>query len=452
MGAPALSLSQSLYYALPVTAMSFSLVLTMAYISKYAIDVLGVPPMAMGLIFGASRVWDALVDPLIGPLTDRTRTRFGRRRPWIAGSALPLALFGLMLWTPPHGLDGAALIAWVTFALFGFYAAQTAFAVAHLALGAELTSQPRERTRVFALRQAASALGLMLALVLGTGLLSRAEDPRAMALYVFLAVGAFLLVAIGLSVFRLEESTGAAARAPASEAGGMARMFRDVWRNPHGRLLGVVYFVEHVGMGANAILAPFLVSYVIGQPRALPVVFAFYTSSILLSVPLWVGLARRVGKKRAWLLAMGVAVAGYLLLFAVGPGDLPLMCLVVVLTGSASSCGNALGPAVQADVIDWDEHATGERKEGTYYAAFTFLAQSAAGVMGVATGFVLDAVGYVPNAPQSESVQLAIRALMSAGPAFCFAVGMAVFARFELDDAEHARIRNELEQRLSVPR
>jgi GPH family glycoside/pentoside/hexuronide:cation symporter len=205
-------------------------------------------------------------------------------------------------------------------------------------------------------------------------------------------------------------------------------------------------------MGANAILAPFLVSYVIGQPRALPVVFAFYTSSILLSVPLWVGLARRVGKKRAWLLAMGVAVAGYLLLFAVGPGDLPLMCLVVVLTGSASSCGNALGPAVQADVIDWDEHATGERKEGTYYAAFTFLAQSAAGVMGVATGFVLDAVGYVPNAPQSESVQLAIRALMSAGPAFCFAVGMAVFARFELDDAEHARIRNELEQRLSVPR
>ena len=64
-----------------------------------------------------------------------------------------------------------------------------------------------------------------------------------------------------------------------------------------------------------------------------------------------------MGKKRAWLLGMGLAVVGYLLLFAVGPGDLPLMYLVVVLTGSASSCGNALGPAVQADVIDWDEHA-----------------------------------------------------------------------------------------------
>jgi Na+/melibiose symporter-like transporter len=159
-----------------------------------------------------------------------------------------------------------------------------------------------------------------------------------------------------------------------------------------------------------------------------------------------------MGKKRAWLLGMGVAVAGYVLLFSVGPGELPLLCLVVVLTGSASSCGNALGPAVQADVIDWDQHATGERKEGTYYAAFTFLSQSAAGVMGVATGFVLDAVGYVPNAPQSEAVQLAIRALMSGGPVICFLAGMVIFARFGLDEAEHARIRAELDARVTSPR
>jgi Na+/melibiose symporter-like transporter len=359
-----------------------------------------------------------------------------------------------MLWAAPRGLEGAALIAWVTFALFGFYAAQTAFAVPHLALGAELTAEPRERTRVFALRQAASALGLMLALVLGTGLLSRSEAPRVTALWLFLGVGAFLLLAIGISVARLPERASAGAPPglrPARRAS-IAQMFRDVGRNPHGRSLAAVYFVEHVGMGANAILAPFLVSYVIGQPRALPLVFAFYTSSILLSVPLWVGLAQRLGKKRAWLLGMGVAVVGYVLLFFVGPGDLPLMFLVVVLTGSASSCGNALGPAVQADVIDWDQHATGERKEGTYYAAFTFLSQSAAGVMGVATGFVLDAVGYVPNAPQSEAVQFAIRALMSGGPVICFLAGMAIFARFRLDDAEHARIRAELERRLSAPR
>jgi GPH family glycoside/pentoside/hexuronide:cation symporter len=440
-----------LLYALPVTAVSFSLVLTMAYISKYAIDVLGVPPLAMGLIFGASRVWDALVDPLIGPLTDRTRTRLGRRRPWIAGSALPLAGFGLMLWAAPRALEGAALIAWVTLAIFGFYAAQTAFAVPHLALGAELSGEPHERTRVFALRQAASALGLMLALVLGTGLLSRAAEPRATALWLFLGVGAFLLVAIGLSAARIEERMQRAS-VRRSRGGSVAGMFRDVWRNPHGRRLAAVYFVEHVGMGANAILAPFLVSYVIGRPRALPVVFAFYTCSILLSVPLWVGIAQRAGKKRAWLVGMGVAVVGYLLLFTVGPGDLPLMYLVVVLTGSASSCGNALGPAVQADVIDWDQHATGERKEGTYYATFTFLSQSAAGVMGVATGFVLDAVGYVPNAEQSESVKLAIRALMSAGPVGCFLAGMAIFARFRLDESEHARIRAELELRVSAPR
>lgn len=448
MQAASLRPSQLFAYALPVTAVSFSLVLTMSYISKYAIDVLGVPAFAMGMIFGASRVWDALVDPLIGPLTDRTRGRFGRRRPWIAASALPLAGFGLMLWAAPRALEGTALIAWVTLALFGFYAAQTAFAVPHLALGAELAVQPRDRTRLFALRQAASALGLMLALVLGTGLLSRSAEPRATASLLFIGVGLFLLAAIAISVVGLRERPTAQARPPLQPGSrGIVAMFRDVWHNPHGRRLAAVYFVEHVGMGANAILSPFLVSYVIGEPRALPVVFAFYTSSILLSVPLWVAIAQRLGKRRAWLIGMGVAVVGYALLFAIGPGDLPLMYLVVVLTGSASSCGNALGPAVQADVIDWDEHATGERKEGTYYAAFTFLQQSAAGVMGVATGFALDAVGYVPNAEQSDAVKLAIRALMSVGPTACFLAGMAIFARFGLDESEHARIRAELDAR-----
>ncbi len=120
--------------------------------------------------------------------------------------------------------------------------------------------------------------------------------------------------------------------------------------------------------------------------------------------------------------------------------------------GLSAGCGGTVGPSVQSDVIDYDEYMTGERKEGAYFAAWNFVYKSATAVMLILTGFVLQAVGFVPNQEQTMQVQIALVALYGAFPLVCYLVGAYLFSRFELDETEHARIRKVLDERALRPR
>jgi GPH family glycoside/pentoside/hexuronide:cation symporter len=431
------------YYCLPGFGVSFSFVLTVAYITKYSIDVLLMAPATIGLILGAARIWDAITDPLIGNFSDRTRSALGRRRPWLLASALPIAVLGLLVWSPPRSLEGTALTVWMTLTILAFFTAQTAFIVPHYALGAELSQSYHKRTLVFGLRQAVWALGMGVALVFAQGALARSPEPRETAFMIFAVVGVVCVITISGSVFGLRE------RATFQGRGGKNpyRAFLDVGANPHGRRLLIMLFIEHMGAGSSMVLSPFLLHYVIGVPGAIGTVFAFYIGSILLSIVVWVKLSRIIGKKNTWLIAMGVAMLGYATLLNVGHGDVGLMCFVTVLTGAASSCGRTIGSSIQADVIDFDEYQTGERKEGSYYAAFTFLEKTSSGIMAMIAGLMLQWVGFEPNMEQTEDTKLAIRTLMGTVPLVSFGVGAAIFWGFRLTEEEHARIRAELDAR-----
>ena len=108
-------------YGFPTIAVQFIYMLVMVMYMNFATDVLLIAPAVMGAIFFASKLWDAVSDPVVGFLSDRTRSRLGRRRSWMLGSALPVAAFGLMMWAPPDGLSPTLLTLWVGVAIFGFY-------------------------------------------------------------------------------------------------------------------------------------------------------------------------------------------------------------------------------------------------------------------------------------------------------------------------------------------
>jgi len=116
-----------------------------------------------------------------------------------------------------------------------------------------------------------------------------------------------------------------------------------------------------------------------------------------------------------------------------------------IFAGLAAGAGGTIGPSVQGDVIDYDEHLTGERKEGSYFAAWNFVYKSAMGVMLALTGFVLQAAGFVPNVEQTMVVKLAIVSLYGLFPLICYVVGATLFSRFRLDEAAHAEIRSQLD-------
>ena len=437
--APPLSTRAIVDYSLPTFGTGFMFILVNIYLLKYAADVLLIAPATMGLLFGLSRLWDAIADPAVGYLTDRTRSRLGRRRPWILASALPLGVTFAMLFAPPRALTGGALLAWMTVALFVFYTAVAMLDTAHAALGAELTDAYHERTRVFGVRRIVFGLGSLLA-VGAIAVFGRADDPRAIALLIGIAGGAIAAASSLWMVAHVRERPEFAGRGAATPYGA----FRDVWRNPHARLLLLVFLIQQLGVVTLTTIMPFFSEYVLETPEWTSLYLATLFLSAVLGVPIWVRFRPRGGKKAALIGAMaaiGVAIASLAL---AEPGDIALTLVMCALGGFASAGTDVLFPSIQADVIDWDELQTGERKEGAYFAAWAFSSKGAGALASTLVGVALTGIGFVPNAAQSPEVRSGILLLAALGPAFLYVVGIVLFVRFRLGEAEHAQIQKAL--------
>lgn len=436
-----------LSYALPTLGAGYMFLLVGLYLMKFATDVLLVPPAAMGMIFGLSRIWDAVSDPLAGYLSDRTEHRTGRRRPWILISAVPIGLSFVMAFGPPMSLEGTALVAWMAAGVFGFYSAMTLFVVPHMSLGAELATDYHERTRIFASRHVGWTVGSILALAGMYVLISAEAEGPAVAREVTRELAALAgVVTLGMVVIcawrvrERPENWGRGGQRPFAA-------FGDVWRNPHARLLLIVTLVENLGAATIGILTLYIAEYIVERPDLAVFFILAYMVPSFASVPLWVPLSRRFGKKELWLFSMVLTALSFGGMFFLTPGSVGLILFLAFTAGLAGGCGGMIGPSVQSDVIDYDEYMTGERKEGAYFSAWNFVFKASFGITLMLTGFVLQFSGFEPKAEQTDSVRLALRSLYALYPLVCYLAGAAIFTRFSLDERTHREIRAALDQR-----
>jgi len=429
-------------YGLAAAPAQFMYVLILVMYLKYAVDDLGASAAAIGSVFLVAKLWDALSDPLVGSLSDRTTRRLGRRRPWLFLSAPLLCVFGIMVWAPPSGLEGGWLVVWIAIAVLGFYTAYTAFEVPHMALGAELTFDRQQRNLVFGIRQVARTLGMFAAGTGGVYLVQQGATMAAVMAYGF-GVVTLILVIGGVAVVprEREDFIGRGGDNP-------FRAVRDVFANRHARLLLFVFFIESIGSGGIGVLTPFVIEYVVKMREMVPVLLGAYMVSALVAVPLWVWLGRHFEKRHLWLYAMVQGGVGYGLIFWVGEGDWLLLAISSILAGTAGACGNTLGQALKAEVIDFDEYRTGERKEGAYFAGWSFMSKFAGGIMVGVVGYSLEWSGYVENAAeQTQVAKDTMIFLMGGVPMVGYGIGALAFTRFGLSEKEHARIRAELDRR-----
>ncbi len=429
-------------YSLPTVGVGFLGMLFGVYLMKYSTDVLLIAPAAMGAIFAVGRLWDAASDPLAGFLSDRSTARRGRRRAWMAAAALPMLAGTVMVWSPPPGLEGLGLILWMGLAMLAWETASTVFFVPHGALGMELSRSHHERTRVFGWRHAIAAVGSAVGLA-GIYLLRTSESPRFTALALALLGGGATAAMILFAAARLPERSDHQGRGAAR----IDKAILDVFRNPHARLLLFVYGIETFGAAAIGMLAPFVLQYVVGRPDQTEVFIAAYFIPQFVLTPLWIALSRRVGKKRLWLFSMVCQTLAFAGLFLVPAGSTFIIFGLALLVGVGGGCAAVVAPSIQADVIDYDELRTGERKEGAYLAVWNLVRKGSAALTPILAGVVLEATGYVPDADQNETTVFAMRALIGLLPASCYVIGTLIFLRFALGEREHAAVRAALDAR-----
>jgi Na+/melibiose symporter-like transporter len=288
------ALSTILSWGAPVVAASGALFFVQFFFLNFATDVLLIAPATVGVIFALGRMWDAVSDPIVGTWSDRTRTALGRRRPWMVAGVPLLVVSLLMTWIPPVSLVGTAQVAWIAASLFGFYTAFTCYMVPHQSLGAELSRDHHDRSRIFGVQSAFFTVGIMLAFG-GMQYVTLAPDPRSAAAR--LVVGWVVVMAAVLLIppLLLRER-------PEHQGRGGQSSFRamgDVLRSRHARRLLFAQFVQMLGTGVIGILSPYLTIYILRRPELigpLPAVFVVFSVA---SIPVWVRLSRRFGKRDA---------------------------------------------------------------------------------------------------------------------------------------------------------
>ena len=440
-------------YGMPGLGAGYMYLLMSLYVMKFSTDVLLIAPAVMGVIFSISRIWDAVSDPIAGYLSDRTTFKFGRRRTWMLLSFIPISFGFLAVFSPPESLQGQSLDLWMMVAILSFYSAITLFNVPHMALGAELSEDYHERTRLFGVRHIGFTLGSILSLVSMSLLISEENSPtgdvRELAgNLAFIAVAAMSLM-IFFSVSRLKENPEFQNRVNKNPF----KAFRDVWVNPHAKILIIVLFIENLGGAVIGVLTLYVTQYIVEAPAWAPLIIFAYMLPSALSVPLWIPLSKRFGKIRLWVFSLALTGISFGGIFIIPFLDsvterLIVMFIGATLGGMAAGCGGAIGPSVKGDVIDYDEYLTGERKEGSYFAALNFVFKSATGIMLLLTAFVLQFSGFIPNQPQTMEVKIALISLYGLVPLVFYSLGAYLLhKKFTFGEKEHTAIKQQIKER-----
>lgn len=418
-------------------------------------DVAGLSPGWAGAVLLLARVWDAVNDPLIGWLSDQTRSSWGRRLPWMTAAAVPFALFFAAFWWVPGGLiipgDQWARFVYYSVVALLYSTAATALGLPHSALTAELSRDYDERSRLTAARMAfslgGSVGGLLLALVVFR--LLPAAPPTVQYGVLGLCIAVLALVAMALC---LRGIWGAARRSQAApvekkKTAGRWQEWLSLTKNRPFLLVCGIYLCSWLAMQFTAAVLPFYTRNVAGLSTTTFHLLALSVQvTALLLLPVWEHLSFRLGKKAVYFLGMSfwiLAQTGLLFL----PGGQPAVLFGLgILAGFGISVCYLIPNAMLPDVIEWDELRTGRRREGMYYGVCVFLQKLALALGAFGIGQLLAWNGYLSSAPgeeapiQPESAIQAIRWAIGPLPALALVAGLVLAWFYPITRQRHARL------------
>jgi GPH family glycoside/pentoside/hexuronide:cation symporter len=221
---------------------------------------------------------------------------------------------------------------------------------------------------------------------------------------------------------------------------------RAVLQNKPFVLLLVSYTIAAFGSNLPATLILYYVEYVLGSKQADFFLVLYFVTGIVF-LPAWVLLSRRIGKKWTWIASMAINTGSFVGVFFLGPGDAAIYGILVFLSGIGLGATIAIPSAMQADVIDYDELLTGERREGQYIGLWS-IAKKLAAALGVGLSLsILSYAGYTPNVEQSETVKLTLRVLYALVPSLFNLLGLAIALLYPIDSKAHQEILAAIEKR-----
>lgn len=388
---------------------------------RYLVDFVGIGAAVAGGLMAASKLYDAFTDPVIGAVSDRSRSKMGRRRPFILYGCALLALSAILLFNVPGGLNDTGKVVFAGVALLVYATAYGLFGVPYMAMPAEMTDDHNERSRLISYRVLAVAIASLIATFVGPVVLQMFSDSSA-GYTIYSAMLASLAVIGGLTAFYTTRKAPFHYQDTPYELN-LFKMLGSAWLNKPFMILVTVKLLGLMSMAITQAVMPFLFSQVLSLNSAqLGYYFLLFYLGMMISQPMWLMIARRIGKR--WLFITTTILSALVFLtWSLATSQDPFSFVLArgLAAGIIGGGGLMIGQSLLPDVMAYDYKLTGMRREGLLAAVYTLVEKFAFAIGTSLTGLVLGLTGYIKgtggaSVEQPESVVNALYTLIAIFP------------------------------------
>lgn len=405
---------------------------------NFLTDTVGLSAAAAGAAVMIGKLWDAVTDPMMGYISDRTRSRWGRRRPYLLFGAIPLALTMWFFFTNPKIESPALLAVWAAAALCFLNTAYTVVNIPYSSLTPELTKDYHERSSLNGFRFGFAVIGT----ILGAGAVLPlvgifGSDRSAGFSFMGAVLGAVMAASTLVTFFAVKEPDHSHEPRPTEK---FLPTFLAVFRNKPYVIVLLTYALNLTALNFVQGILVYYFKYIYKNEGMTTVAMILLLVTAMACIPISVLVSRKIGKKRTYQICFAILSSTCLLIYFLGHTlGMNFFLAMMVYGGIGVGFGYVAPWAMVPDAIEFDAVRTGNRKEGAFYGMWTFTSKVGTSLAIALTGAILGAAGYAANlAEQSASSLAAIRLIVGPIPALVFFLALLLIERYPIDEKTYA--------------
>ena len=415
------------------------------YLLYFYTDVVGISPILAGWIYALGIGWDAITDPFMGYLAERTKTKMGSYRPFIYYGSIPLALsFVLLFWVPPF--EGTVLFLFLILVNLIHRSCFTIVSVPYSSLTARITNDSNERTKLTTARMISASFGTLSMSALAFPLITYFGGADEAFGFLWLAIisGLIAIALLSVTVYSVREKVD---EIVTSNLPNFVSITKTVATNyPFWIVFGCILILGSTGVMFNKNLIYF-VKYGLEQHEYQGLILGVSSGTSFLSLPFWAYLALKIGKRETWLISMTIAFIGLLLFFYYPIASLNELLILLALIGVGNGAGGVLFWSMLPDTVEYGEWKSGIRTESSLYGFMTFAQKSSIAVAALILGFLLSGIGFEPNQIQSEETISGMKFMMSWIPICGIIISLVLMYFYPISTKFHGELLQRIKER-----
>lgn len=411
------------------------------FLMKFYTDAALILPALAGNALLIGKIWDAVNDPLFGWITDKTKSRFGKRRVFMIFGAIPLGISIALLWFVPQAYRLTTFV-WIALTFILFDTLWTLTNVPYYSLTSELTDDYDERSSLTTYRMAMAVPAYLVGVALTPAIVGLFALQRTGYAFIGILYGVIAAAVLLISAAGLRERKGVVVTKP--EASPIKSLFIAAKNKPFVWLCGT-YFIINISFAFIKILMAYYIEYQLLMKAETSLVMGLMLVCVTISLPFWQWISRKIDKGPAYGLGMLIGGAAVVLTYFLPHHSTAMIYLIAVLAGFGFSAQWIFPWAMVADVADYDRLETGQQRSGVYYGIWGLATKISEALALAAVGWILTGFGYVPNVEQTPNALLGIRLFFGLVPAACIFISLPLLFKYPITRKSHAEVKAKLE-------